>query len=215
MAERENTRETFENGRERKYNGQIQTVSWIWVLTLTISQGRSAWMSACLDQLEWLYSHAPDSGPNIFKFLQRSLENGQQKCKAAKNILIQILYRLVCIAKFVFRVKIACSSYILLLNFKLKSNLWNFVLRLEKFWQLRVDCNQTKISGDALYAFKLSNRIELVNEIEFSICDRAVWGVSQRVSEEAFVFSVFSRNQEKTKPLTWRSVSSKALQSLY
>ena len=29
-----------------------------------------------------------------------------------------------------------------------------------------------------------------------------------KVSYEAFVFSVFSRNQEKTKPLTWWSVSS-------
>ena len=36
----------------------------------------------------------------------------------------------------------------------------------------------------------------------------------RKVSYEAFVFSVFSRNQEKTKPLTWRSVSSEALQSL-
>ena len=40
-------------------------------------------------------------------------------------------------------------------------------------------------------------------------------GVSLRkVSYEAFVFSVLSRNQEKTKPLTWQSVSSEALQSL-
>ena len=30
----------------------------------------------------------------------------------------------------------------------------------------------------------------------------------RKVSYEAFVFSVFSRNREKTKPLTWRSVSS-------
>ena len=30
----------------------------------------------------------------------------------------------------------------------------------------------------------------------------------QKVSYEAFVFSVFSRNRKKTKPLTWRSVSS-------
>ena len=36
----------------------------------------------------------------------------------------------------------------------------------------------------------------------------------RKVSYEAFVFSVFSRNQEKTKPLTWWSVSSEALQSL-
>ena len=44
---------------------------------------------------------------------------------------------------------------------------------------------------------------------------RAVLGISLRkVTYEAFIFSVFSRNQEKTKPLTWWSVSSKALQSL-
>ena len=30
----------------------------------------------------------------------------------------------------------------------------------------------------------------------------------RNVSYEAFVFSVFSRNRGKTKPLTWRSVSS-------
>ena len=36
----------------------------------------------------------------------------------------------------------------------------------------------------------------------------------RKVSYEALVFSVFSRNQEKTKPLTWQSVSSEALQSL-
>ena len=37
----------------------------------------------------------------------------------------------------------------------------------------------------------------------------------RKVSYKAFVFSVFSRNQEKTKPLTWRrwrSVNSEALQ---
>ena len=34
------------------------------------------------------------------------------------------------------------------------------------------------------------------------------------VSCEAFSFSVFSKNQEKTKPLTWWSVSSEDLQSL-
>ena len=34
------------------------------------------------------------------------------------------------------------------------------------------------------------------------------------ISGEAFVYSVFSRNKEKPKPLTWRSVSSEALQSL-
>ena len=28
----------------------------------------------------------------------------------------------------------------------------------------------------------------------------------RKVSDEAFVLSVFSRNQEKTKPLTWLSV---------
>ena len=44
---------------------------------------------------------------------------------------------------------------------------------------------------------------------------KAALGIShKKVSYEAFVFSVFSRNQEKTKPLTWRSVSSEALQSL-
>ena len=43
----------------------------------------------------------------------------------------------------------------------------------------------------------------------------AVQGMSLRkVSYTAFIFSVFSRNQEKMKPLTWRSVSSEALQSL-
>ena len=43
----------------------------------------------------------------------------------------------------------------------------------------------------------------------------AALGMSlKKVSYEAFVFSVFSRNQEKTKPLTWRSVSSEALQLL-
>ena len=37
----------------------------------------------------------------------------------------------------------------------------------------------------------------------------SAWGTSLRkVFYEAFIFSVFSRNQEKTKPLTWRSVSS-------
>ena len=42
-----------------------------------------------------------------------------------------------------------------------------------------------------------------------------VLGMSLRkVSCEAFVFSVFSRNEEKTKPQTWWSVSSKALQQL-
>ena len=39
--------------------------------------------------------------------------------------------------------------------------------------------------------------------------NNAARGMSLRkVSCEAFVFSVFSRNQEKTKPLTWWSVSS-------
>ena len=36
----------------------------------------------------------------------------------------------------------------------------------------------------------------------------------RKVSHESFVFSVFSRNQKKTKPPTWWSVSSEALQSL-
>ena len=36
----------------------------------------------------------------------------------------------------------------------------------------------------------------------------------RKVSHKAFIFSVFSRNQEKTKAQTWRSVSSEALQSL-
>ena len=37
----------------------------------------------------------------------------------------------------------------------------------------------------------------------------SAWGTSLRkVFYEAFIFSVFSRNQEKVKPLTWRSVSS-------
>ena len=44
--------------------------------------------------------------------------------------------------------------------------------------------------------------------------DRARGMSLRKVSYEAFVFSVFSRNQEKTKPLTWLSVSSEALQSL-
>ena len=35
----------------------------------------------------------------------------------------------------------------------------------------------------------------------------------RKVSYEGFAFSVFPRNQEKTKPLTWLSVSSEALQS--
>ena len=39
--------------------------------------------------------------------------------------------------------------------------------------------------------------------------NNAARGMSLRkVSCEDFVFSVFSRNQEKTKPLTWWSVSS-------
>ena len=43
----------------------------------------------------------------------------------------------------------------------------------------------------------------------------AVLGMSlSKVSFEAFVFPVFSRNQEKTKPLTWRSDSSTAHNSL-
>ena len=43
----------------------------------------------------------------------------------------------------------------------------------------------------------------------------AALGMSLRkVSYEAFVFSVFSRNQEKTKLLTWLSVRSEALQLL-
>ena len=36
----------------------------------------------------------------------------------------------------------------------------------------------------------------------------------KKVTDKAFVFSVISKNQEKTKPLTWLSVSSKALQLL-
>ena len=36
----------------------------------------------------------------------------------------------------------------------------------------------------------------------------------RKVSHKAFVFSVFSRNHGKTKPPTWRSVSSEALQLL-
>ena len=48
-----------------------------------------------------------------------------------------------------------------------------------------------------------------------STASSAVLGMSlKKVTNEAFVFSVFSRNQEKTKPLTWLSVSSEALQSL-
>ena len=55
------------------------------------------------------------------------------------------------------------------------------------------------------------NSIFLIDDIEFS--SETVLGISLRkVSYEAFVFSVFSRNQEKTKPLTWQSVSSEALQ---
>ena len=57
------------------------------------------------------------------------------------------------------------------------------------------------------------NSIFLIDDIEFS--SETVLGISLRkVSYEAFVFSVFSRNQEKTKPLTWQSVSSEALPSL-
>ena len=41
---------------------------------------------------------------------------------------------------------------------------------------------------------------------------KLVRGMSLRkVSYEAFVFSVFSRNQGKPKPLSWWSVSSEAL----
>ena len=36
----------------------------------------------------------------------------------------------------------------------------------------------------------------------------------REVSYQAFVFSVFSRNQEKTKPLTWWSVSSDQVSQL-
>ena len=54
-----------------------------------------------------------------------------------------------------------------------------------------------------------------IRDISSYLDSIAALGMSLRkVSYEAFVFSVFSRKQEKTKPLTCRSVSSKALQSL-
>ena len=44
------------------------------------------------------------------------------------------------------------------------------------------------------------------------VCYITVQGMSlTKVSYEAFIFSVFLRNRGKTKPLTWRSVSSLSL----
>ena len=54
-----------------------------------------------------------------------------------------------------------------------------------------------------------------ITTIQFLAQLQPALGMSLRkISDEAFVFSVFWRNQEKMKPLTWWSVSSDALQLL-
>ena len=76
------------------------------------------------------------------------------------------------------------------------------------------------IPSESLWTLQLKHsRVEFSNPMYFAIfllCSvSTALGMSLReVSHEVFVFSVFSRNQEKMKPLTWRSVSSEVLQSL-
>ena len=68
---------------------------------------------------------------------------------------------------------------------------------------------RTISSRSALTFRSISSRSTAAFSFHFQQFHSLVRGISLRkVSYEAFVFSVFSRNRGKTKPLTWRSVSS-------
>ena len=83
------------------------------------------------------------------------------------------------------------------------TSLFKWLIKKKSFITVCNPCN----------AFRILYRQSVYTYIaSYIICYRAVSGVSLKiVSDEAFVFFVFSRNQENTEPLTWRSVSSDSL----